>query len=120
MRTTLELLQDAAIVLSQGGSVKERFAHAYLSHLTTLDAAQLPEAYRTEFGDMCEALRRERPLPRENPALASIRKMSSNEASQYAALVVRLYAAVARSGSVTSITRPPSLAPVLQLFAADG
>lgn len=119
MRNTLELLQDAAIVLSQCGSVKERFANAYLSHLTTLDASQLPEAYRGEFREMCEALRRERPLPKENPALASIRKMSNGEASQYAALVVRLYAAVARSGAAP-LARSPTLAPVLQLFAADG
>jgi len=64
-------------------------------------------------------MRRERPQPRENPVLASIRKMSNGEASAYTALVIRLYAAVARAGSSTPLPRPPVLAPIVQLFAAD-
>jgi hypothetical protein len=69
---------------------------------------------------MCEAMSRERPLPRENPVRASVRKMSNDEASRYAALVVRLYAAVARDrGMAGQISRQPALAPIVQLFAAD-
>jgi hypothetical protein len=119
MNTTLELLQDAALVLSQHGSVKERLAQAYLCHLSALEASQLPETFRAEFRSMCEAMRRERPQPRENPVLASIRKMSNSEASNYTALVIRLYAAVARAGTSVPLARPPVLAPIVQLFAAD-
>ena len=119
MSNTLESLQDAAILLSQNGSVKERLADAYLAHLASLDAAQLPENFRADFRAMCEAMRRERPLPRENPVRASIRKMSNDEASGYAALVIKLYAAVARGGYSAPLARPPMLAPIVQLFAAD-
>jgi hypothetical protein len=112
MRNTLDMLLDAAVLLSQNGSVKDRLADAFLAHLTTLEPAQLPESYRAPFRSMCEALRRERPLPRENPVRASVRKMSTEEAGQYAALVVRLYAAVARGGNVTPLARQPGVAPV--------
>jgi len=119
MGTTLELLQDAAVLLSQAGSVKERLAQAWLSHLAVLEPAQVPESFRPAYREMCEAMRRERPLPRENPVLASIRKMSNEEASRYTALVIRLYAAVARGGNAAPVARTPALAPIVQLFAAD-
>lgn len=119
MSTTLELLQEAAVILSQAGSVKERLAHAWLSHLAVIDPAQLPDGFRGDFRQMSDAMRRERPLPRENPVLASIRKMSNEEASRYTALVIRLYAAVARGASAAPPSRPPVLAPIVQLFAAD-
>jgi hypothetical protein len=120
MGNTLELLQDATIALSQNGTMKERLAHAWLSHLATLDAGHVPETFRPQFREMCEAMRRERPLPRECPVRASIRKMSNEEAGQYAELVVRLYAAIARSGNVAALPRPaPALAPIVQLFATE-
>ena len=119
MGTTLELLQEAAVVLSQAGSVKERLAQAWLSHLAVLEPAQLPEPFRAGFREMAEAMRRERALPRENPVLASIRKMSNEEASRYTALVIRVYAAAARLGTTTPLPRTPMLAPIVQLFAAD-
>ena len=119
MSTTLETLQEAAVVLSQAGSVKERLAQAWCSHLALLDPSQLPETFRIDFRAMSEAMRRERALPRENPVLASIRKMSNDEAGRYTALVIRLYAAVARGGNSAPLPRPPMLAPIVQLFAAD-
>jgi hypothetical protein len=119
MSTTLETLQEAAVVLSQAGSVKERLAQAWLSHLFVIETSQLPENFRGDFREMSDAMRRERALPRENPVLASIRKMSNEEASRYTALVIRLYAAVARGGLSAPLPRPPVLAPIVQLFAAD-
>jgi hypothetical protein len=119
MSNSLELLQEAAIVLAQHGSVKDRLAEAWLRHLSLLDAALLPEMHRAEFRAMAEAMRRERPLPRENPARASVRKMSAEEAGRYATLVVRIYGAVARGGSPVSVVRPLPLSPIVQLFAAD-
>ena len=121
MGNTLDSLQEAAILLSQNGPIKERLAQAYLRHLASIEPAQLPDAFHGDFRDLCEAMSRERPLPRENPVRASVRKMSTEEASRHAALVVRLYAAVARSGGMGSpLPRTPVLAPVLQLFAAEG
>ena len=68
---------------------------------------------------------RERPLPRETVARASVRKMSNEEAGRYAALVVSIFAAMARSGAVVSAPRRKSRsaqtpAPIVHLFAAEG
>jgi hypothetical protein len=120
MGNILERLQGAAVVLSQHGTVKDRLAHAWQAHLAGLDANVLPDSLRTEFRALCDALQRERPLPRENPALASVRKMSNDEASHHAAFVIRMYAAVAR-GDLNSVpARVPMRASVVPLFAAEG
>ncbi len=119
MSNSLELLQDAALVLTQAGTVKDRLVSAYTNHLSYLDASLVPDKFRDEFESMCEAMHRERPLPRENPVRASVRKMSNDEANGYAALVVKIYGAVARAGQ-SALPRTPVLAPIVQLFAADG
>ena len=123
MNNVCELLQSATLRLAQAGSLKDRLSEAYQQHLSQLDAEQLPELYRVEFVAMCTAMRRERPLPRENPARASVRKMSSDEANRYAALIVQVFGATASAlASGRSPVRPAaaSLAPVLQLFALEG
>ncbi len=132
MSTPLEMLQEAALALASNGTVKDRLLAAYCTHLAALDEDQLPKEYREEFAQMCRALHRERPLPRENAVRASVRKMSNDEAHAYAALLVRLYGAVARTNTpvrsrsaagiaVTSLPAQittPAFAPVVQLFAA--
>jgi hypothetical protein len=120
MDSTLDLLQRAALRLSQEGSIKDRLADAYTLHLSDVDADELPEIVRNEFIAMCEALHRERPLPRESVIRASVRKMSNDDARQHAALVVRAFAALAREevaggGMRRTVNKP--LAPILQLFA---
>lgn len=121
MSHALEQLQAATLRLAQAGLVKDRLAEAYLHHLSLIEAHQIPEALRAEFAAMCAAMRRERPLPRENPVRASIRKMSNEEANAYAALVVRAFSAVAQAREPASAARPTpaALAPIMQLFAAE-
>jgi hypothetical protein len=124
MDSTLDLLQRAAIRLSQSGSVKDRLADAYASYLEDLDAEDLPDSVRSEFDALCTAMHRERPLPRESVIRASVRKMSNDEAGQYASLVVRLFATLARaeavSASIRRKARVNSAPPIVQLYAAEG
>jgi hypothetical protein len=122
MDSTLDLLQKATLKLSQGGSIKDRLADAYASHLIGIDLEDLPEGVRNEFGNLCAAMQREQPLPRESAIRASVRKMSNEEATHYAALVVRVFAAYARAGSASTVRRAPRAvagAPLMQLLAAD-
>jgi hypothetical protein len=120
MNSTLDLLQRAALQLSQEGSIKDRLAAAYASHLLEVDADDLPDDVREAFAAMCEAMHRERPLPRESVIRASVRKMSNEEAGQHAALVVRAFASLARAEvagvSMRRAGRKPA-APVVQMFA---
>jgi hypothetical protein len=120
MDNTLDLLQRAALRLSQEGTIKDRLADAYASHLIEVDAEDLPDEVRDDFAAMCEAMHRERPLPRESVIRASVRKMSNEEAGQHAALVVRAFASLARAevGGVPmrrTVRKAP--APVVQMFA---
>ena len=120
MDSTLDQLQRAALRLSQDGSIKDRLADAYASHLLEVDVGDLPEDVREDFAAMCEAMHRERPLPRESVIRASVRKMSNEQAGQHAALVVRTFASLARAetGSVPlrrAARKAPT--PVVQLFA---
>src|SRR5690349_10072412 len=85
MDNVLDLLQQATITLSQGGSIKDRLADAYATHLIQVDVEELPESLRDEFECLCQAMRRERPLPRESAIRASVRKMSNEEAARHAA-----------------------------------
>jgi len=122
MDNLLDLLQQATITLSQCGSVKDRLADAYATHLIQVDVEDLPESLRDDFECLCQAMRREQPLPRESAIRASVRKMSNEEAARHAALVVRTFAAVARTGAAVIArrnVRTPSSAPIVNLFAAD-
>jgi len=118
MDNALDLLQQATVTLSQGGSIKERLVDAYSVHLILVDAQQLPDNVRDEFSVLCAAMHREAPLPRESAIRASVRKMSNAEAGRYAEMVVRIFAALARS-NLTPAWRGVRPAPVMQLIAAE-
>jgi hypothetical protein len=120
MDNTLDLLQRAALHLSQEGSIKDRLAAAYASYLLDVDANDLPDDVRDDFAAMCQAMHRERPLPRESVIRASVRKMSNDEAQRHAALVVRAFASLARAevtGASLRLTARKPAVPVVQLFA---
>jgi len=123
MDNTLDLLQRATTRLSQSGSIKDRLADAYSSHLVEVDSDELPEAVRHDFSALCAAMNRERALPRESAIRASVRKMSNDEAGNYAAMVVRMFATLARADSAASrrnARMTPASSPIVQLFAAEG
>jgi hypothetical protein len=121
MNNTLDLLQRATLRLSQDGSLKDRLADAYSTHLAEVDAEDLPDGVRNEFSALCTAMHRERALPRESAIRASVRKMSNDEAGQYAAMVVRVFATLARAEIAGPRRLRPQLStPVVQLFAAEG
>jgi hypothetical protein len=54
-------------------------------------------------------------------AARSVRKMSNEEAARHAALVVRVFAALARTdlAATRRAPRPVMTSPIVQLFAAD-
>lgn len=130
MERALEQLHKATLRLAQDGPVKDRLADAYQHYLADMQPQQLPEAYRVPFADMCRAMCSAIPLPRESPARASVRKMSSSDANRYAEFIVSLFAAIARenrlfaspaSSSMAGLgTTGSRVAPVVQLFAAEG
>jgi hypothetical protein len=100
MNTAWEQLEGAALLLARSGAIKDRLADAYRKHLAFVDADDLPDALRAQFGACHTALTRERPLRGEDAVRASVRKMSNQEVEELAAAVVRLFTAVAREAIV--------------------
>jgi hypothetical protein len=96
MNTPWEQLEGAALSLARSGSIKDRLADAFRKHLVQVDVEELPEALRAPLRACRETLTRERPLRGEDAVRATVRKMSSQEADEVAADVVRLYGALAR------------------------
>lgn len=124
MQNVVDMLQRATLRLSQEGSVKDRLADAYATHLIGIDAEDLPENQRAEFESLCAAMNREIPQPRESAIHASVRKMSAEQARHFAALVVRVFAAVARDGVQAGAARRNArlvpATPIVKLLAAEG
>lgn len=123
MDNVLDLLQQATLALCREGSIKDRLANAYATHLIQLDPEDLPEEVREEFSILCAAMRREIPQPRESAIRASIRKMSNEEATRHATRVVGIFKDMARLDALTAarrVTRKPALPAIVSLFAAEG
>lgn len=118
MSHNFELLQLATLRLSQDGTIKDRLVDAYEA-LSAVDQDDLPDGMRQDFGALCDALHREPPQVRETAVRASVRKMSVLEAREHAALVVRLFAAMARfdaaRAAMGAARQPRVAAPVVQL-----
>ena len=122
MKDTIDHLQQATLQLSQEGSLKERLAVAYAEHLLDVDSLQLPEFLRADFEGLHAAMHSAVPQPRECVIRASVRKLSNAEVRAYAALVVRVFAAVARGeaevlNSTPRNTRQGVVSPVVAMFA---
>jgi hypothetical protein len=121
MHDTIDHLQQATLRLSQEGSLKERLVDAYSEHLLNIDSLCLPELVRAEFEALHTAMHSAVPQPRECVIRASVRKMSNAEVRAHAALVVRVFAAVARGDDAVSlpqrVPRAGSVSPVVSLFA---
>jgi hypothetical protein len=129
---TLERLHQATLTLCADGAIKDRLADAWATHLTAIELEQVPADLRIGFDTLRTAMNREAPLPRESVARASVRKMSSEEASGHAQVVVQLFARLARAqrsarvrrNAVRALQRPTHMtpvpsAPVVQLFAKE-
>jgi hypothetical protein len=103
MNTPWEQLEGAALSLARSGSIKDRLADAFRKHLVQVDVEELPEALRAPLRACRETLTRERPLRGEDAVRATVRKMSSQEADEVAADVVRLYGALALEAARESV-----------------
>jgi hypothetical protein len=124
MSNNFELLQLATLRLSQDGPIKDRLIEAYDGALAAVEPEDLPEELRGQFDLLCAAMHREAPQARESAVRASVRKMSVLEAREYAALVVRLFAGMARFDAVRAaagaVRGARASGQVVQLFAAEG
>ncbi len=92
-------LHAATLELAKATPIKQRLASAFSKHLKFIDAAQLPPALRCEFHDILRGLESVTPLPGETPVLATVRKMSAEDADLFATRIVVLFGEVARASA---------------------
>ena len=109
-----ECLHFATLELVRSTPIKQRLISAYRRHLGTLPEDQLPGEIREPFGQVMRWLRGVQPLPGEDAVAASVRKMSTQEADECAALIVEMF------GLVSRMTIAPSRAnAVVQLHSVQ-
>lgn len=126
MNTVWDKFQSATLSLARSGAIKDRLTTAYRNYLAKVSEDELPKEMREDFRALGRALTRERPLVRGEDAFrATIRKMSSSEADELSAKVVRMFAALPRSfapsmRSATSAQVVPLFTEVPEYVASSG
>ena len=115
MKAAWESIHLAALQLADASPVKHRLVVAFSKYLADLDSADLPRAVRGEF----EALRRDMtsvpPLRGETAVIATVRKMSNDEAGRHAQRIVRLLGSV----SAEDVAARPRSGTVVQFYGAE-
>ncbi len=86
----------AVTVLAGDGPVKQRLIRAYTDNLADIDEDELPVALKERFAEARRRMHSVAPLNGEGPIRASVRKMSTKEASECAVALVQLYGELAR------------------------
>ena len=96
MTDHVESFHAALTVLAGHGHVKKRLIRAFEDHLAEINEDDLPIALKQAFADLRNELYCVLPLNGEGPVCASVRKMSSQGASDCAVRIVNLYGELVR------------------------
>lgn len=115
MRAAWESVHLAAVQLADSSPVKHRLVIAFSKYLAQLDSSELPREVRGEFDSLRRDLTRVTPLRGETPVMATVRKMSNEEAGRNAQRIVRLLGALTEDEAAA---RPRS-GTVVHFFGAE-
>ena len=97
--THYDSFRAALTALAGHGHIKQRLTYAFDQHLADIDAASLPLTAREPFADLRLKMTQVAPLNGEGAICASVRKMSTDEASACSAILVNVFADVVRDGA---------------------
>jgi hypothetical protein len=86
----------AVRTLSGDGPIKRRLAKAYDENLGLISEDEIPPAIRPRFELLRRQMHSAQPNGRESAVVASVRKMSSAEASGCASLIVAMFSELVR------------------------
>jgi hypothetical protein len=117
MVSAWDSLHSATLELVRSTPIKHRLIAAYRRHLASIQEEQLPAEARPSFAQLMQSLAGVAPLRGEDAVTASVRKMSTQEADDCAALVVEIFGLVARNSDALPTPRQP--AAVVQLRSVD-
>jgi len=114
MISAWDSLHSATLELVRSSPIKQRLISVYRRYLSTLAAEQLPTEARGTFAEVMRNLGGVKPLRGEDAVAASVRKMSTQQADDCAALIVEMFGMLARGESAQ---RQP--ASVVQLRSVE-
>ena len=131
MHSALSAQLEAAVLTLVGhGTLKDRLCAAYCDHLDDIREQDLPAEVQAEFSAMSRALHGARALPGDSVVRASVRKLSTEQAQAFAALIVRCYLLRLRELAATPVgparlgtaarSNPPPLAALLAIEGSGG
>ena len=106
MTNNVERFHAALTVLAGHGHIKQRLIKAYEDNIAGINEDELPVALKQSFTDLRRQMYGVTPLNGEGPICASVRKMSFDEASECAALVVTIFGEIARVQDDTQVSLP--------------
>jgi hypothetical protein len=115
MISAWDCLHCATLELVRSTPIKQRLIAAYRRHLASVAEEQLPSEVRGSFTKVMRSLDGVPPLRGEDAVLASVRKMSNQEADDCAALIVEIFGIMCRADSLNA----RQSAAVVQLRSVD-
>jgi len=120
MSAAWESFHHAALELVAAGPIKQRLIDAFSKHLKHIGADELPDAVQGQFLTLSKRLTEVCPLRGESAVLATVRKMSNDEASDCARQIVRLLADMERHAGGSSAARPRARSRgLVSLYSAE-
>lgn len=96
MTNHVDRFHAALTVLAGHGHIKQRLTKAFEENLSDIHEDELPIALKQPFADLRQLMHQVAPLNGEGAILASVRKMSCDEASHCASSIVVLYGDLVR------------------------
>ena len=96
MTNNVDRFHTALTVLAGHGHIKQRLIKAYEDNLADINEDELPLVLTQSFADLRHQMHSVAPLNGEGAVRASVRKMSFQEASDCASLVVTMYGDISR------------------------
>jgi hypothetical protein len=110
-----ENLHCAALELVRSTSIKQRLISA-ARHLTPLTEDQLPTETRGSFAQLMRSLAGVQPQRGEDAVVASVRKMSNQQADDCAALIVEMFGTLCRADSLAQRSQTAAVSSIVQLL----
>lgn len=115
MISAWENLHLATLELVRSTPIKQRLISAYRRHLALVVQEQLPSEVRASFSQLVRSFSGVQPLRGEDAVVASVRKMSNQEADDCAALIVEIFGLLCRAEESSA----RQSAAVVQLRSVD-
>jgi len=106
MTNHVDRFHAALSVLAGHGHIKQRLIKAYEENLVDISDDEIPIAMKQTFADLRSQMHSVAPLNGEGPICASVRKMSIDEASECADIVVTLFGEMSRLREDVQVSLP--------------